>query len=241
MIIRIHLIMLFLPSIVHIVNLYFGFINSPLIFNIKQQPRWNLLKKYRKRLYRKKIKTRNFCPTNNQLLEKTDKSTFLMTKGHPEINTYLLSYLRYYLALKKHWRKIVFDTGSFDICANYGASSCATPDEIDFIPGNYKFFTGVTINGIAEVVKAVGHTYCFWIFQDDKRESIELIIEQVLRIIGLTIRIIWPQLVAEQTGHIGDWFNADKDEDNLIIGGFKLTTKYNANSGLTIYTSVNGI
>ena len=84
----------------------------------------------------------------------------------------------------------MFDTGSFDICPNYGASSCATPDEIVFIPGNYKCFTGVTINGIAEVVKAVGHTYFFWIFQDDKRESIELIIEQVLRIIGLTIRII---------------------------------------------------
>ena len=56
MIITIHLIVLFLPSVVHILNCYFGFINSPWLLNSKRQPRQNLLKRYRKLLYQRKIK-----------------------------------------------------------------------------------------------------------------------------------------------------------------------------------------
>ena len=40
-------------------------------------------------------------------------------------------------------------------------------------------------------------------FQDDKKENIENIIERALNIPGLPIRIIFPQQVAKQTGHIG--------------------------------------
>ena len=80
--------------------------------------------------------------------------------------------------------------------------SCATPDETDFIPGTYKKITGVTINGIAEGLKDAGFELVSWIFQDDKKKNIELIIEQVLHITGLPIWIIYPQQVAKQTGHI---------------------------------------
>ena len=79
-----------------------------------------------------------------------------MTKGHPEINQDILSHLSCYLDPKIYWRKTKFDTDSFEICANSGASSCATPDEIDFVPGTYKNFTRVTINGIAEEIKVAG-------------------------------------------------------------------------------------
>ena len=57
MIITIHLIMLFLPSIVHLLNLYFEFISSLWLLNTKQQPRKKNLKKYRKRFYQQKIKS----------------------------------------------------------------------------------------------------------------------------------------------------------------------------------------
>ena len=96
-----------------------------------------------------------------------------------------------------------FYTESFNICANYGASSCATINEINFIPGSYKHLTGVTINGIYEGLKVSGCGSVSWIFQNDKKENIELIIEQVLYIIGLPIIILFPQKVAKQTGHIG--------------------------------------
>ena len=78
-------------------------------------------------------------------------------------------------------------------------------------------------------------------FQDDNRENIELVIERVIHIPGLTIRLIFPQQVAKQTGHISDDLHAEKDEDYLVFGGFKFTTKYISYSGLPIYNSANGI
>ena len=62
--------------------------------------------------------------------------------------------------------------------------SCATPDEIDFIPDTYKHLTGVIINGISEGLKVAGSGSVSWIFQDDKKDNIEIIIEQVLHILG---------------------------------------------------------
>ena len=84
MIITTHLIMMFLPSIVHIINFYFGFINLSWILNSKQQPRQNLLNIYRKQLYRLKIKIRRFFPTNNQVLEKNDEATRPKTNKLPD-------------------------------------------------------------------------------------------------------------------------------------------------------------
>ena len=80
-----------------------------------------------------------------------------------------------------------------------------------------------------------------WILQDDKRENIELIIEQILYIPGLPIWLIPPQQFSKQIGHIGDGLHAEKDEGHLIFGGFKFTTKYNANSGISIYNHFKGI
>ena len=231
MIIKIYSIMLFLPSIVKILNFYFKFINSPLIFNSKWQPH-RIFWKYRKWFYRWNLKIRSFSPTDNQLLENNDESNFPMTKQHPEINQDILSNLRCYFSPKKH---------SFDICANSGALYCATPDEIDFIPGTYKHLTGVKINSIAEGIKVAGYKYFSWIFQYYKRENIKLIIEQVLHIPGSPIWLIFPQQISKQTEHIGDGLHAEKYEAHLIFGGLKFTTKYKANRGLPIYNYVNGI
>ena len=153
-----------------------------------------------------------------------------MTTRHTEINRYLSSNLSCHIAPKKYWRKTKFDTKSFEICADSGDSSCATPDEIYFIPGTYKILTRVTINSIAEGLKVAGCRSVIWIFQDDKKENIDIIIEQVLHIPGLPIRIILPQQVAKQTGHIGDVLHAENDEAHLVFVGFKFSTKYNAHS-----------
>ena len=84
--------------------------------------------------------------------------------------------------------------------------------------------TGVTINDISEGIKVVGCGSVSWIFQDDKKESIEIVIEQVLHVPGLPIRIILPQQVAKQTGHIGDGLHKEGDASHLIFLGFKFTT-----------------
>ena len=111
-----------------------------------------------------------------------------------------------------------FDTNSFEICANSVASYCATTNEIDFITGTYKHFSGVTINGIAEGLKVAGCGSVSYIFQDDKKENIEINIEQVLHIPGLPIRLIFPQQVAKQIRHNGHVLNAEMDEAHLVFG-----------------------
>ena len=113
-----------------------------------------------------------------------------MTKRHLEINRNLLSNLRCCLTPKKDWIKTKFDTDNFKICADSGALSCATPDEIDLILGTYKHLNNVTINGIAEGIKVAGCGSVSWIFQYDKKENIGIIIERVLHIPGLQIRLI---------------------------------------------------
>ena len=144
-----------------------------------------------------------------------------------------------------YWSKetleIFFDIDSFKICADSGASSCVTPDEIDFIIGTYKYLTGVKINGIAEGIKVAGCGSVSWIFQDDKKQDIELIIEWVLHIPGLPTWLISSQQVAKKTGHIGDVLHAEKDESHLTFEGFKFITKYNSHSGLPVCNYVNGI
>ena len=97
------------------------------------------------------------------------------------------------------------------------------------------------INRIFEWIKVTGCGPVSWIFQDDKKENIEIIIEQVLHIPGLPIRLIFPQQVTKQTGHIYYELHTEKDEAHLVLGGFKFSTKYNSHSGLPIYNSVNGI
>ena len=84
MIIKNHMFMIFLTSIVHIINCYFEFINPSWLLNSKQQPFQNLFKRYRKQFYRQKIKTRKFFPTNNKLLEKTVETTRKITNKIPD-------------------------------------------------------------------------------------------------------------------------------------------------------------
>ena len=62
MVITINLIMISLPSIVHILNWYFEFINPSWLLNSKQQPRQKLLKRYRNQFYRRKIKKQEVLP-----------------------------------------------------------------------------------------------------------------------------------------------------------------------------------
>ena len=66
-------------------KLIFEFINPSQLLNSKQQTCQILFKRYRNQLYRQKIKIRKFFPTNNKLIENTDKVTHPMTKRHLEI------------------------------------------------------------------------------------------------------------------------------------------------------------
>ena len=83
-IIKTHLIMMLLPSMVHIINWCFESINPSWLLNSKQQPHKNLLKRYRNQFYRQKIKIRKFFPTKNQPLENTNEATWPITNKPPD-------------------------------------------------------------------------------------------------------------------------------------------------------------
>ena len=85
-------------------NILFQFINPSWILNIKRQLVTICWRDIESDSIDKKII--NLIPTNNQLIENTDKATCPMTKRHPEINRYLLSNLLWYLAPKKYWKKV---------------------------------------------------------------------------------------------------------------------------------------
>ena len=77
--------------------------------------------------------------------------------------------------------------------------------------------TEITTNGIAAGLKVAVRVSDIWIFQDDKKDNIEIIIEKVLHIPGLTIRLICPQQVKNQKGYIGYDLHVEKDEGELIF------------------------
>ena len=101
--------------------------------------------------------------------------------------------------------------------------------------------TGVTTNSIVEGLMVASCISVSRIFQDYKKDNIELIIERVLHIVGLPIQLISPQQFTKQTGYIGDGLHAENNEAHLIFGGFRFTKKNDANSGLPIYNYINRI
>ena len=79
MIVTNNFIMMFLPCTAHSLNCYFEFINPSCLLNNKPQFRQFVLKRDRKQLYRKKIKSSKFFTTNNQQIENIDEVTHPIT------------------------------------------------------------------------------------------------------------------------------------------------------------------
>ena len=71
-----------------------------------------------------------------------------------------------------------FHTDSLEICADSGASSCETLDEIYFIPGTYKHLNSVTINCIGEGLKVSGWGSVSWIFKIIRRRILNLVLNE---------------------------------------------------------------
>ena len=67
-----------------------------------------------------------------------------------------------------------FDTDSFPIIIDTGASSTSTPYKSDFIPDSYKPLKGITISGIASGLKALGVGSILCKIKDDQGNLIDL-------------------------------------------------------------------
>ena len=73
-----------------------------------------------------------------------------------------------------HDPRIAFDTHSYPLIADSGASSMVTPFESNFIEGTHKKLTGGTILVIALGITALGIGSMLCQIKDNKKISIDL-------------------------------------------------------------------
>ena len=91
------------------------------------------------------------------------------------------------------FNRVTFDTDSFPIVIDSGASSSATPFKTDYIAGTYKILDGVVISGIASGLEAKGIGSVIYKIKDDNGIPIDLQIDKVLHLENLPTRILSPQ------------------------------------------------
>jgi len=134
-----------------------------------------------------------------------------------------------------------FDSDSFQLIADCGASSTATFCYDDFIPGTYKSLQGVTISGIASGLKASGIGSVKYPIVDDNGSIIDLQIDRVLHLKGLPQRLLSPQQILKQHYSIGDGFFMYHDKAILKLGGSTKTISYDRLTNLPILYTQSGV
>ena len=87
---------------------------------------------------------------------------------------------------------ISFNTDSYPLVIDSGASSSATPFKSDYIDSTYKTLEGVIISGIASGLKTASIGSVSYKIKDDNRNSIDLEINKVLHLEKLPIRLLSP-------------------------------------------------
>ena len=98
----------------------------------------------------------------SQFLQNSNETGKPQQKRSTESNNSILQELRIFTMSPRRHMLHLFETDAVHICVDTGASSSATMDANDFIPGTYREIHGMTINGIAEglSVKGVGSVMC---------------------------------------------------------------------------------
>ena len=153
-----------------------------------------------------------------------------------------LARYKIYAATVKKINKIEnFDTDSVKIIIDTGASSCATNDKADFVPGTFRPMSGLVVSGISSGLVAEGYGTVRWHLTTDSDEVVELELDKVLLLKKLPIRILSPQHMAYQLNNDSDGFFAGKDKATLYFGGFKTTMPYNPTSNLPLLYTAYGI
>ena len=178
---------------------------------------------------------------NLNVLEHTDEDTVPLVSRTPLQNKIILDALMAYQAPRRRHKNVHFDSDSFDICVDTGASSTCTSSRDDFVPGSYVNLEGATINGIASGLTVAGYGTVRWVFHDDNHQPIDVEIDKVLHIPDVPTRLLSPQQLAKQTGGLHDGFHVGASHATLTFGGFKRRINYNSVNNLPIFASFPGV
>ena len=137
--------------------------------------------------------------------------------------------------------KTRFDSDSFDVCIDSGASSTCTMAMSDFIPGTYKSLSGKSISGITSSLPIEGYGSVNWTFRDDNGTTFKIFLKKVLYIPALTCRLLSPQQLANQSPKKNIGFTIQSGTCKLTYDGRVCTITYNANSQLPMISTCTGI
>ena len=162
------------------------------------------VKTLKKSLYklqrRTKKKKRNF--SSSKLFDHVAQ-TNLITSTNESYNSYLVNkrkqlklQLQHLHAFQSNLNKknaFVFDSDSFPVVFDSGASSTSTSEKKDFIPDTFVPMSGVTVLGITSGLQVEGHGTVSWNFYSSKGGVIILTIEKVLCIPNIPTRLLSPQ------------------------------------------------
>ena len=91
----------------------------------------------------------------------------------------------------------LFDSDSFPMVFNSGASSNSTSHKDNFVPGTFIPLSGVSVSGITLGLAVSGYGTISWKFYTIKGEVVTLAIEKALYIPGLPTRLISLQQICQ--------------------------------------------
>ena len=182
----------------------------------------------------------DFCHNTNLIL-RTDKCDEPLIRRTPLQNKILLQTLDAYQAPCKRTSRTHFDSDTFEICVDTGASLTCTLSKEDFIPDSYVSIEGATINGIASGLSVIGYGTIRWVITDDNGDPIDVEIDRVLHIPDVPTQLLSPQQLVKQTNNRKDGFHVGAKSAVLTFGGFRKTINYNCSNNLPIFNSHPGI
>ena len=139
------------------------------------------------------------------------------------------------------FNRVTFDTNSFPIVIDSGASSSAAPFKTDYIARTYKVLDRVVISGIASGLEAKGIGSVIYKIKDDDGIPIDLQIDKVLHLENLPTRILSPQQLLKQHHSIGDNYFINSQHSTLKLGGYTKTIEYDPLSNLPLLYTESGI
>ena len=118
-----------------------------------------------------------------------------------------------------------FDSDSYPICIDTGASCCISNDLSHFV--HLDPIENVKVARIASGLAVKGMGIVKWTFMDDSGQVIDLPIKDCLYVPDVPMCLLSPQQVAQQTKHEGDGFHALAKSGIFTFNGYTASVPYN--------------
>lgn len=118
-----------------------------------------------------------------------------------------------------------------------GASITITPDKRDFLSPVHPV-QPTTLQGIAAGLQVQGIGRARYNFPQPSGQPVSVILDNMLYVLGCSMRLLCPRHLAHSTGIAGDGFTSCKDHATLRVHGIDIPVAYHTATGLPIIYSI---